>query len=84
MDEVGNRNRYAEGGEYMSDYDTWKTTPPEPDIVGKCDYCDDELYAGCDYLHDRNENEWFCGMNCYLDKRREGGDLAMEVINRDA
>jgi hypothetical protein len=55
--------------------------PPEPDIAGKCTYCDAELYAGCDYVHDRGESEWFCDDECYVQLRREAGDLATEVLN---
>ena len=59
--------------------DRWLTTPPEPDVIGECDYCGGDLYANCDYLHDRNDDEWFCDDECYLDKKREDGDLGTEI-----
>jgi hypothetical protein len=62
------------------DYDTWKTTPPEPTIVGKCAHCDAELYSLCEYVHDYNEDEWFCDDDCFVKKLREAGDLVTEVI----
>jgi hypothetical protein len=68
----------------MSDYDRWKTTPPEPDVVETCTYCGGELYDRCDYVHDRNEDEWFCDDNCFIEHKREIGDLATEVISNDA
>jgi hypothetical protein len=68
----------------MSDYDRWKTTPPEPTVAGKCDYCNAELYADCDYVHDRSEGEWFCDIECYVHQRLESGDLATEVKSHDA
>ena len=64
----------------MRDYDTWKTTPPEPDIVGKCAYCDAELYAKCEYVQYRNDDEWFCDDDCFVKKLREEGELVTEVI----
>lgn len=63
------------------DYDTWKTTPPEPRIVGKCAHCDAELYANCEYTHDRNEDGWFCDTECFVKKLREAGDLVDDEIN---
>ena len=68
----------------MSDYDRWKTSPPpEPEVVGKCDYCRTELYVGCDYAHDRTEDEWFCDNDCFAQHKREIGDLVTEtIINR--
>lgn len=64
----------------MRDYDTWKTTPPEPNIAGKCAGCDADLYAGCDYVKDRVDSEWYCDTDCYVERLREAGDLASEVI----
>lgn len=63
------------------DYDTWKTSPPEPRIVGKCARCDGELYANITYTHDRNEDEWFCDDECFVEKLREAGDLVDTEIN---
>jgi hypothetical protein len=68
----------------MSDYDRWKTTPPEPDVAGYCRYCDAELYAGCEYVHDRSEQEWFCDDDCYVKKQRDNGEIVTEVISNDA
>jgi hypothetical protein len=68
----------------MRDYDTWKTSPPEPKVVGRCHYCDGDLYADGDYVHDRNENEWFCDTDCFLEKLRDAGDLVTETIDNDA
>jgi hypothetical protein len=62
-------------------YDAWKTSPPEPDVVGKCAHCEADLYIGCEYAHDRNENEWYCGDTCYVDAKRESGDLVTEVVD---
>jgi hypothetical protein len=62
------------------DYDTWKTTPPEPTIVSKCAYCDAELYADCDYVHHHDEDEWFCDDDCFVKKLRDGGELTTGVI----
>lgn len=64
----------------MRDYDTWKTSPPEPRIVGYCDHCDAELYANCEYTHDRNESEWFCDIACFIEKLCDSGDIVTEVI----
>ena len=66
------------------DYDTWKTSPPEPKVVGKCHYCGAELYENCEYTHDRNEDEWYCDDYCYVNKMCEAGDLVTEVKNNDA
>jgi hypothetical protein len=68
----------------MSDYDRWKTTPPEPTVVGKCEHCNAELYANCEYTHDRSDNEWFCDVECYVHQRLEAGDLVTETISNDA
>lgn len=68
----------------MSDYDRWLTTPPDPDVVGKCANCGDELYARCEYVRDRCDDEWYCSDACYVEKRREAGDLVTEVISNDA
>lgn len=67
----------------MRDYDTWKTTPPEPTVIGKCTHCDGDLYAGCDYVHDRVEDEWYCDDICFLHQRREAGDLVTKTINEE-
>lgn len=34
----------------MSDYDRWKTTPPEPKSYCTCDWCGDDIYEGEEYL----------------------------------
>jgi hypothetical protein len=68
----------------MSDYDRWKTTPPEPTVVGKCDDCDAELYVHTAYVHDRNEDEWFCDVDCFISKLSNAGDLVTEVKSHDA
>ncbi len=61
-------------------YDTWKTTPPEHSVIGKCACCDGDLYANCDYAHDRISEEWYCDDNCFLDHIRDNGDLVTEAI----
>jgi hypothetical protein len=68
----------------MSDYDRWKTSPLEPTVVGECAHCGAELYANCEYTHDRNENEWFCDDECYVEAYRECGSLATEVKSNDS
>lgn len=65
--------------DWESDFDRWLTTPPEPDVIGQCDYCECDLYRGCDYVHDRNTDEWFCDDHCYVNKRRDTGDVVTEV-----
>jgi hypothetical protein len=69
---------------WESALDRWLTTPPEPDVVGKCAYCDAELYAGCEYTRDRENNEWFCDTACYTNKKSEEGVITTEAINNDA
>lgn len=32
--------------EHIPGYDEWKTTPPEPNPVLKCDFCGRELFEG--------------------------------------
>jgi hypothetical protein len=68
----------------MRDYDTWKTSPPEPKAIAKCAYCGGDLYADGDYVHDRNENEWFCDTDCFLEKLRDAGDLVTESIEHES
>jgi hypothetical protein len=58
----------------------YKTTPPEPTISGKCTHCDGDLYAGCDYVHERSEAEWYCDDECFVQARRKAGDLVTEAI----
>lgn len=36
--------------EHIPNYDEWKTTPPEPEPVARCDCCGCDLYEG-DYLY---------------------------------
>jgi hypothetical protein len=66
------------------DYDTWKTSPPEPKAIAKCAHCECDLYADGDYVHDRNENEWFCDTDCFLEKLRDAGDLVTETIDNES
>jgi hypothetical protein len=67
---------------WESDLDRWLTTPPEPKVVGKCAHCDAELYANCGYVHDRNENEWYCDTDCFVAKLREADDLVTDTITK--
>lgn len=32
----------------MASYDDWKTTPPEPEVVVPCAYCDETIVEGDD------------------------------------
>jgi hypothetical protein len=67
----------------MRDYDTWKTSPPEPNVVGECRYCGVELYDGCEYVHDRNDDEWYCDDECCVNHLRHKGDIVTESIEND-
>lgn len=63
------------------DYDTWKTTPPEPSVARECSYCQADLYVGCDYVHDRNNDEWYCDDNCFIEDLRDKGELVTEEVS---
>lgn len=53
--------------EHIEGYDEWKTTQPEPSIVGRCDCCGCDLWHG-DGLHDIN-GEHLCD-ECVKDNYR--------------
>ena len=61
-------------------YDAWKTTPPEPDIVGQCCECHGDLYANCEYTYDRDNDEYFCDDGCYVEHKREAGIIVSEPV----
>lgn len=63
----------------MDQYDRWLTTPPEPDVIGECDSCGADFYAGCEYVLDTYSDEWFCDDNCYIEKLRYEGGLVTDV-----
>jgi hypothetical protein len=52
----------------MRDYDTWKTTPPEPETVGSCAECRNEIYAGEEILVTVNDEK--IHTDCWDDFRR--------------
>lgn len=54
--------------ESIPGYDTWKTTPDEPDPVTRCDICGEPVYEG-DYLTDICGEKW-CD-DCLNDRLRK-------------
>lgn len=58
----------------MTNYDNWKTSPPEPVeiVVRQCEECGDELMAG--YQVYKNEaDEYFCDRACAIDHFKKNG-----------
>lgn len=52
---------------FWSDYDRWKTTPPEEDevIVCQCNSCDADIYAGQEVV--KYDGEYYCDKDCMLE-----------------
>jgi hypothetical protein len=65
----------------MSDYDRWKTTPPEPDTYCTCDYCGDSIYNGEDYIKCGNDK---VHEDCFEDYAWEELGAGFETADKQA
>ncbi|MFX3623213.1 MAG: hypothetical protein ACE3JP_03980 [Ectobacillus sp.] len=65
-----------------SNYDEWKTSPPEDDevIVCQCEYCDGDIFAG-EEAYKVNVDEWV-HEDCFLDYAKEELDVCLDIVEK--
>lgn len=63
----------------MTNYDTWKTSPPERQQLTICKHCTAELYDGEDIYKDHRTGELYCDDTCFRNDMKKPDNIDDEL-----